>query len=80
MKPRLTIRAIPVPRDDAERSFSAALDLLAEGLAALVIEEARAEVAARLGVAPESIDRETGRLTADDLAFLDAPTALDGAA
>jgi hypothetical protein len=31
-------------------------------------------------VAPESIDRETGRLTADDLAFLDAPTALDGAA
>lgn len=79
MKPRLTIRAIPVPRHDAEQSFSAALDLLAEGLAALVIEEARAEVAARLGVAPKSIDREGG-LTADDLAFLDAPTALDGAA
>ena len=74
MKHPLTIVAVPVPRDDAERDFDHALDLLAEGLAALVIEEARAEVAARLGVAPESIDREH-RGFEDDLRRLADPVA-----
>ena len=58
MKHPLTLRAIRVPRRDAERAFHSALDLLAEGLATVVIDETRAEVAARLGVPPESIDRE----------------------
>jgi len=80
MKPRLTIRAIPVPRADAERSLAAALELLAEGLAAIIIDEVRAEVAAGLGVSPDSIDRERGQLSPEDLAFLDAPTSLDSAA
>ena len=74
MKHPLTIRAVPVPRRDAERSFSDALDLLAEGLASVVIEEARAEVAARLGVAPESIDREQHGLD-DALRRLSDPLA-----
>jgi len=74
VKHPLTIRAVPVPRQDAERSFSQALDLLAEGLAALVIEEARAEVAARLGVAPESLDRDQQGFD-DDLRLLSDPMA-----
>ncbi len=62
-KSRLTFRAIPVPREDAERRFRHACALLAEGLADLFIAEARAEVAADLGVDPERIDREDGRLS-----------------
>lgn len=64
MKHPLTLRAIRVPRRDAERAFDTALDLLAEGLATVVIDESRAEVAARMGVAPESIDREQHDLDA----------------
>lgn len=61
-----------MPREDAEQSFAAALDLLAEGLAQLVIEDARAEVAARLGVAPEQIDREERELDGADQAWREA--------
>ncbi len=74
MKHPLTLRAIAVPRRDAERALSDALDLLAEGLAALVIEDARAEVAARLGVDPAAIDREQHAL-GDDLRRLADPLA-----
>ena len=61
-RPALTIRAIPVPREGAERAFDAALDLLAEALAEQIIADARAEVAGRLGVSPDAIDRERGGL------------------
>jgi len=63
VKPRLTFRAIPVPREDAERRLRHACSLLAEGLADLFIAEARAEVADELGLEPERVDREAGRLT-----------------
>ncbi len=63
MKPRITFRAIPVPREDAERRFRHACALLAEGLADLFIADARAEVAAELGLQPDGIDREGGRLS-----------------
>jgi hypothetical protein len=72
-RPALTIRAIPVPREGAERSFHAAIDILAEALAQQIIADARAEVAARLGVAPDAIDREHGGLQ-DELRVEADPT------
>ncbi len=58
MKPRLSYRAIPVPRADAEERLQRAISLLAEGLAEVCIRKAREEVADELGLAPEQIDRE----------------------
>jgi hypothetical protein len=75
----LTARVVPVVDPDADAAFDAVLDLLADALADLAIRDARAEVAARLGVAPESIDREPAALDADDRSWLDA-VALRGAA
>lgn len=75
MKPRLTFRAIPVPREDAERRLRHACSLLAEGLADLFIAEARAEIAAELGEDPEGIDREGGRL-AEEVERLSAAPGL----
>ena len=77
---QLTARVVLVPHPRAEEHRRAAIQLLARALADKVIAEARAEVAAELGVSPDSIDRERGQLHEDDLAFLDAPTALGGAA
>lgn len=79
-RPQLTARIVLVPHAQAEEHRRAAVQLLARALADKVITDARAEVAARLGVSPDSIDRERGRLADDDLAFLDALTALAGAA
>lgn len=62
MKPRLTYRAIPVPRADAEERLQRALALFAEGMAEVCIRSAREEVARELGVSPEQIDREQDRL------------------
>ncbi len=79
-RPQLTARIVLVPHPLADEHRRAALQLLGRALADQVIATARAEVAARLGVSPETIDREHGQLAEDDFAFLDAPTALDGAA
>lgn len=73
--PTLTFRVIPVPvpPEEAERAVSNALDLLAGALADKFIADARAEVAARLGVAPDTIDRERGGLH-DELRAVADPT------
>ena len=68
----LSIRVVHVHDPDADAAFHRVLDLLADAIADLAIDEARAEVAARLGLAPERIDREQGQLDADDQAWLAA--------
>lgn len=76
MKPNLTIRAIAVPAEDARRSFRHAIGLLADALADAAIAEARAQVAAELGAAPDAIDRERGRLAEEADSLLASPGAL----
>lgn len=49
---------MPLPRPEDAGGMKAILDLLADALAERCIVQARAEVAAKLGVAPESLDRE----------------------
>ena len=61
MKPRLRITVTSIPTADYERLRSEAMDALADALAELFITQAREEVAAELGVAPEQIDREQRR-------------------
>ena len=63
MKPRLTYRAIPVPRADAEARLQRAISLLAEGFAEVCIRKAREEVADELGLSEEQIDREQDRVS-----------------
>ena len=76
MKPKLTIRAIPVASEDARRSFGHAIGLLAEALANQAIAEAREQVASELGATPDGIDRERGRLTEEADSILAAPGLL----
>ena len=54
----LSIRLVPVPREEAERNLREAVELLADALADQILAEARAEVAAELGRAPAQLDRE----------------------
>jgi hypothetical protein len=61
-RPTLTVRVLRVAVADAEREQRQVLAKIGEALADQLIEEARAEAAARLGVAPEAIDRERGAL------------------
>ena len=53
--------AVYRPDPQAAEAADQALDLLAGAFADLLIADARAEVAADLGVAESSIDRERGR-------------------
>lgn len=55
----------PIETADAERLWKEALDAFAEGIADQLIAEARAEVAAEVGVPESDIDREAGRVVAD---------------
>ena len=55
----------PIETADADRLWKEALDALAEGIADQLIAEARAEVAAELGVPESDIDREAGRVVSD---------------
>lgn len=75
----LSVRVVYVHDPDADATFDRVLDLLADAIADLAIAEARAEVAARLGVDPETINREQGQLDPDDQAWL-AAVASRGAA
>lgn len=77
---KLSARVVLVPHPDADAHRKAAIQLLARALADKVIAEARESLAAELGVSASSIDRERGLLADDDLAFLDAPLGLGGAA
>lgn len=60
VKSRLRVEVVPLPNPDAARGLDAVLDLLAAALAERCIVQARAEVAAELGVVPETLDREIG--------------------
>jgi hypothetical protein len=71
-RPQLTIRVVYVHDANAEAAFDRVLDLLADAITDLSIAEAKAEVAGRLGVTPESIDHERGHLDAADRADLHA--------
>ncbi len=75
----LGFRVQHVRHPHAHQSHREGLRLIAAGFADLLIAEARREVAARLGVAPDSIDRESGELDDDALRALPSAT-LRGAA
>jgi len=61
------------PDDTAAVAADRALDLLAGALADLLIAEARAEVAAELGLDEAAIDRERGRAAKPPRSPLAAP-------
>ncbi len=71
-RPQLTVRVVHVYDPDADAAFDRVLDLLADAITDLSIADARAEVAARLGVSADSIDHERGHLDAADRADLHA--------
>jgi hypothetical protein len=54
-KQPLTVQVTLASTPDALRSWNSALDLLADWLATDILERARAEAAAELGVAPAQI-------------------------
>lgn len=64
--PKLRVRVEPIESADAERLWAEAIDAFAEALADLFIADARAAVAAELGVEETRIDRERGRTVDDD--------------
>ena len=51
------------PDPDAQRSYDAALDLIADAIAEQLINEARAEIAAELGLNSAAMHREGESLT-----------------
>lgn len=61
--PRLRVVVTPIPTEDAQRAWDEALDAFAEAMADRLIAQARAEVAAELGVDPDAIDRERDRVS-----------------
>lgn len=58
MRKRLRLAFVPVPCADFELRVQATISLMADVFADRFIAEARAEVAARLGVPEEQVDRE----------------------
>ena len=61
--PRLRVVVKPIPTEDAQRAWEEALDAFAEAMADRLIANARAEVAAELGVDADAIDRERDRVS-----------------
>ncbi len=61
MKPKLRVEIVTRPHPDAEREYSAALDLIADLIAERCIARARRELAAEMGVDERAIDHERGR-------------------
>ncbi len=62
VRPHLTLDVIRQPHPNAEREADRALDDLAEGLADLLVAQARREVAHERGIAEDVIDREHERV------------------
>lgn len=69
-RPVLTARVVLVKHPDAVTHQENACRLLGIGFADLILADARAELAGRLGVAPESIDHEAGLLDDEARAFI----------
>lgn len=66
MKPQkqpLRVTLTHVPRADALRSWSSALDLIADWMAKEVLAQARADAAAELGLSPGEIAPEPNDVT-----------------
>ena len=61
VKPKLRIKVVPVPTEDAHRAHAGFLNVLADALAERLVARARAAVAAELGVDEAGIDREASR-------------------
>lgn len=76
MKPKLRVEVTARPHKDAEREYSAALDLIADLIAERCIARARRELAAEMGVDERSIDHERGRSAGD--VDVDLPLATGG--
>lgn len=76
---QLSVRVVPVRDAHAAESFDRVLDLLADAIADLAIVEARQEVAGRLGLDPDALDRERRELDPEARAWL-ATAAERGAA
>lgn len=75
----LSVRVVHVADPQAAASFDRVLDLLADAIADLAIDEARREVAARLGLDADTLDRERRELDPEARAWL-ATAAERGAA
>jgi hypothetical protein len=76
VKPKLRVEVVASPHPDADREYSAALDLIADLLAERCIARARSEIASEMGVDERSIDHERGRDAMD--AGADLPFAVAG--
>lgn len=66
MKPAFQVEVVHVPSPTASEDREAALDLLADALAERSIRESRDQVAARLGVEPDQLDRQNDRKEVSD--------------
>ena len=62
MKQSLRVEVIHVPREHALRSWDSALDLLADAFAQRILDKARAEAAAELGLTPAEVAPEPNRI------------------
>ncbi len=78
MKHKLNISATWVPTEGAARAWDQAIEILADGLAELAVAAARAELAAELGLAPESIVHGAPGLTDDARRAADLPLRARG--
>lgn len=60
-KQPLRVEVVHVPREHALRSWDSALDLLADAFAQRILDKARAEAAAELGLTADQVAPETDR-------------------
>jgi hypothetical protein len=60
-KQPLRVEVTHVPREHALRSWDSALDLLADAFAQRILDKARAEAAAELGLTPDEVAPEPDR-------------------
>lgn len=61
-KQPLHVEVVCVPRENALRSWDRALDILADAFAQTILDKARAEAAAELGVTPSEVAPEPNRI------------------
>lgn len=61
-KQPLFVEVVHVPREDAQRRWDTALDIIADAFAERILEKARAEAAAELGLTPGEVAPEPNRI------------------